>query len=97
MLETIKILLGISGTDKDSLLSALIAQAQSFVVSYCNLPSYDTKLDSIINSIVIEDFNKLGSEGIQSKGYSGLTESYLEDYSPSIYKQLNRHKKIKML
>jgi hypothetical protein len=97
LLDTIKILLGITDTDSDALLNVLIANAQDFIVDYCNLSAYDTALDNIAVKMVIEQYNKRGAEGISSKSYSGISESYTNDYSPTIYTQLNKHRRIKTL
>lgn len=92
MLETIKTMLGISDTSKDNLLNCLIDNAKAFTVSYCGLSAYSTNLDSNTIKMVLEDYNKLGSEGIGNKSFSGLSESYNEDYSPAIYSILKRNR-----
>jgi len=97
MIDNIKILLGITDASKDTLLQLLINDAKDFATAYCNLEIYETKLDNIIIKMVIERFNKLGSEGINSKNYSGISESYADDYNPTIYKQLNKNRRLKML
>lgn len=97
MIDKIKILLGIADTTKDSLLNVLLDNAKDFATDYCNLDDYDTKFDSIIMKMVLESYNKLGAEGTSSKNYSGISESYTDDYSPAIYKQLNKHRHLKML
>lgn len=97
MLTKIKILLGISNTDKDGLLQVLIDDCMAFTVDYCNLLAYDTKLDSVVSSMVMEKYNKLGAEGINSRSFSGISESYNNDYSEAIYRQLNKNRKLKTL
>lgn len=97
MLEKIKILLGISDTDSDALLNILIEEVQAFIIDYCNLTAYGIALDSVAIKMVIEQYNKCGSEGISSKSYSGISESYTDDYSATIYTQLDKHRRIKTL
>lgn len=97
MLEIIKAMLSISDDSKDTLLGYLIDNAQAFVISYCGLSEYTTTLDNIVIKMVLEDFNKLGSEGIASKSFSGMSESYNEDYSAQIYVILNRNKRARFI
>lgn len=92
MLETIKLMLGISDTSKDALLNCLIDNAKAFAVSYCGLAEYSIALDNAVIKMILEDFNKLGSEGISGKSFSGLSENYNEDYSPAIYSILKRNR-----
>ena len=42
--------------------------------------------ETIVNAMVIERFNRLGNEGVQSFSYSGITESYESDYSEAVQK-----------
>lgn len=97
MLEILKAMLGISDTSKDTLLGYLIDNAEAFAVSYCGLSEYTTALDSVVIKMVLEDYNKLGSEGINSKSFSGLSESYTEDYSAAIYTILKRNRRARFI
>lgn len=97
MLEKIKIYLGISDTSKDSLLQLMIDDVRLFAMTYCNIDVYSVILDSIVINMVLERYNKLGIEGISSRSYSGISESYSNDFSPTIYKQLNLHRRIRMI
>lgn len=97
MLENLKVLLGITDNDSDALLNILIAEVQAFIIDYCNILAYDTSFDTITIKMVIELYNKRGSEGINSKSYSGVSENYQSDYSPAIYHQLNRRRRIKVM
>ncbi len=97
MKEKIKALLNIQDTSKDAVLTILIEDAQAFVLDYCNIDTYSVSLDGIVIKMVLESYNKLGAEGVTSKNYSGISESYTNDYSPFIYKQLNKHRRIRMI
>lgn len=81
----------------DEVLSLLIDLAKDFTINYCNLSEYNTALDNVVLKMVSEDFNKLGYEGISSKSFSGISESYTTDYSGEIYKLLNKHRRLKTL
>ena len=94
ILDKIKLLLP---NANDDILSLLIDLAKDFSINYCNLSEYNATLDNIIVKMVLEDFNKLGSEGISAKSFSGISESYITDYSAEIYKMLNKHRHLKTL
>lgn len=97
MIDKIKALLNIQDTSKDALLEVLIDDAKAFVLVYCNIDAYITDLDSIVIRMVLESYNKLGAEGISNRNYSGISESYTNDYSPAIYKQLNLYRRIRLI
>lgn len=83
--------------DRDALLEELIAQAKDFAVQYCHLPQYGEQLDSVVVKMVVEDFNRYGAEGIAARGYSGISESYLTDYSAQTLSALNKFRKIRVI
>ena len=90
MLENLKLLLGNSASEE--LLELLIAQAQNFLLLFCGLSEYDEKYDSLIVRMVVEDFNKMGNEGVKSRSFNGLSETYSEEpYSPLIMSQLRSY------
>ena len=99
MLEKIKLLLGISDEDnsKDDLLELLISNAKDYAVSFCGYDEYNSQFDIIVMKMVVEDYNRLGSEGISSKSFNGISESYVEDYSAGILNSLRRWKKVILL
>lgn len=97
MLDKVKIYLGITDTIKDDLLEVLIEDAINEVVAYCNLKQYDEKLDSTVIKMVLSNYNKLGSEGIDSHSYSGVSESFADGYSKDIVTMLNKHRRVRML
>ena len=76
-------------------LNLLINQCKLIATDYCNLSEYDEKLDEIVKVMVCERFNKLSADGISSHTYSGISESYTDDFSPMIYKSLRKHRKLR--
>lgn len=92
MIDDIQTLTGSSNT---SVLTLLINQCKMVATDYCNLEEYDDKLDEIVKVMVCERFNKLSADGISSQSYSGISESYTDDYSPMIYKSLRKHRKLR--
>ena len=99
MLNKIKLLVGVSPTDEgqNELFEVLIEMAQQEAVEYCHLEEYNEKLNPTIIKMVIEKYNRLGSEGITSQNYSGVSESFAEGYSKDIIASLNRNRKLRMM
>lgn len=97
MITKVKLLLGISDNYQNELLEVLIDNAKSFAVSYCRLNEYNSNLDSAVTRMVIEDYNRMGGEGTDNQTFSGMSESYADDYSEQTYKLLNRFRKIKLI
>jgi ribulose bisphosphate carboxylase small subunit len=97
MLERIKLLLNITDDATDDLLNTLIAMCKEEAYIYCNLPAYDKKLDLIVVSMVIEKYNRMGSEGTTSQSSSGISASYDSFYSDKIVRLLNKFRKVKMV
>ena len=77
-LDTLKTLLQISDDSHDSLLNALVSQCGQ---EYLRRTHQETEDDNIVDAMVVERFNRLGTEGAQSISYSGISESYESDYS----------------
>ena len=76
-IDTLRTLLQIDDS-QDELLGTLVEQCSEEYL----LRTHQTVVDnSIVNAMVVEKFNRLGTEGVQNIGYSGITESYESDYS----------------
>lgn len=90
MLTKLKLLLGITTTDKDSLLELLIEDAQVLVESYVQdyLVLDEPLLQLIVIEIAVERFNKLGAEGMSSQDIEGYKRVYdsssLESYTSKL-------------
>lgn len=81
----------------DDVLSLLVDNAKSYACDYCNLPEYDDSLDSTVFRMVQEDVTKVDSQGMSSESAGGVSVSYTSDYSPMVYKALNKSKKIRLV
>lgn len=96
MFDKINLLLG--GAANEELIELLISQAKSFLLLFCNLSEYNSKYDALIIRMVVEDFNRMGSEGVKSKSFNGLSETFGDDpYSPLLMSQLRSYKRIRTL
>lgn len=98
MLDKIKLLLSMADDDSlDELLQTLISLCKEEAYNYCNLDDYDNKLDYIVVQMVIERYNRIGSEGATSQSSSGINTSYDSFYSDKVTKMLNKHRRIRTL
>ena len=66
-------------------------------MDFCNLDEYSSKLDSAVISMVIERYNKIGTEGASSVSTNGINESYREDYSRPVIKKLIKNRKVRLV
>lgn len=97
MLEKIKLLLNKIDDTEDELLNTLISLCKEEAYIYCNLPAYDTKLDFVVVSMVIERYNRIGSEGTTNQRSSGVSASYDSFYSDKIVRMLNKFRKVRLV
>lgn len=93
MLEDIKLLLGITSTEKDKLLKLLINLATEDARTISRRQDV-TELESIITQMVVFNYNRLGTEGLDSESYSGVSYSYSADYPENILRNLKRFRKL---
>lgn len=91
MLEKILLLIG-ADADQE-LVNLLISNAKAFLLLYCGFSEYSSAYDAIVIKMVVEDYNRLGSEGLSSKSFSGLSETFSDTaYSPLVMSMLNMAK-----
>ena len=96
MFDKISLLLGAAASEE--LIELLISQAKSFLLLFCNLSEYNSKYDPLVIRMVVEDYNRMGSEGVKSKSFNGLSETFNDDpYSPLLMAQLKSYKRLKTL
>ncbi len=100
MLEQIKLLLNKPTTEDeelDKLLKTLITLCEDEATHYCNLSDYDDALDYIVVEMVIERYNRMGSEGATAQTTSGMSTTYDSFYSQKVVRLLNKHRRVRML
>lgn len=95
MLDKIKILLNIQDDAQDELLSTLMGLCREEAYVYCNLLAYNEKLDFVVIQMVIERYNRIGSEGTTSQSSSGVSADYDSFYSDKVVRLLNKYRKVK--
>ena len=62
MLTTIKTLLGITGTSKDTLLNIYIAMVEEEILNYCNIEEMPEGLTNTAIQMVLHKYNQAGTE-----------------------------------
>ena len=97
MLERIKLLLNITDDSKDALLNELIDNATEFAQNYINNDDALDHLTGTLIAMVIYDYNRMGTEGLTSENYSGVSFGYASGYSDDIMKQLRRYRKVRVI
>ena len=97
MLDKLKLLLNIPDDAQDELLQVLISLCKDEAYTYCNLPEYNTKLDGVVIQMVIERYNRIGSEGATQQSSSGVSMTYDSFYSEKVRWMLNKQRKVKMI
>ncbi len=95
MLEKVKTYLGITDNSQDSLLNIQIENAEAAFEAATNRPPAEHS--TVILKMVVEDFNRYGSEGISSLSFGSGAESVLEDYSAALQKQIRKLKRMRVL
>lgn len=97
MLNDIKELLAITNSEKDYLLTLLIEQATQEALKYTHREQITQSLAAAIVKMVVYNYNRLGSEGVDSENYSGVGFSYSADYPASIIRLLTANRKLRTL
>lgn len=92
MVDKLKVYLGITDNSQDALLSILIDNAVTAFEDYTRRDAFD--YDTIIFKMVVEDYNRWGSEGISSLSFGSATEGVLTDYSTGLQRQIRKHKRL---
>ena len=97
MIDNIKLMLGNSASNyTDEQINLAYKRASMEVEAYC-MRELDIELEMIVEEIAVIKLNRMNSEGLASQSYSGVSESYLNDYPQHIKNILNRKRKIKAL
>jgi len=97
MIEEIKLMLGGAASNfSDELIGLCAKQALAEVETYCRR-ALDYELEICAQRIAIIKLNRIGSEGLASQGYSGVSESYIDGYPAEVLAVLNRKRKIKVV
>ena len=97
MLEELKLLLGEAASNyTEAQMGLALKRALAEVEAYTNR-ALDYELESVAVDIAVIKLNRMGSEGLASQSYSGVSESYTDGYPAHILAVLNRKRRIKVV
>ena len=83
MLEDIKTLLGLEGSERDALLQTIISMTTSRLKVLLGVQTVPEELSYIITEIAVVRYNRIGSEGLSSHSVEGESQSWSDtDLAP---------------
>lgn len=94
-LMKLKVLLGITDSTKDALLTLLIEQAEA---DYLDLTHQETTagVEYLILRMAVVRYNLIGCEGMGSQNYNGLAETFA-GYDADLLAAIKAHRKAKII
>lgn len=78
----------------DGKLQEIIDDVTQEVLADTNQSILNTQLESAVISLSVIAVNRLGTEGLASEGYSGVSTSYLDDVPPRVTSILNANRRL---
>lgn len=97
MIEEIKLLLADrAGNYTDAQIGLALKLALAEIEDYCGREA-DKTLELAAEQIAVIKLNRMGTEGLASQSFSGISESFIDGYPDEIIKMLNRKRKLKAL
>ena len=78
----------------DVKLQAIVEDVTQEVLANTNQPILNTQLESAVISLSVIAVNRIGTEGLASEGYSGVSTSYLDDVPPRVASILNANRRL---
>ena len=97
MINEIKLLLGDSAANyTDAQINLCLKMALAEVEAYTRREP-DMVLELVAQRIAVIKLQRLGTDGLASQGYSGVSESYIDGYPSDIVTLLNQKRKIKVV
>ena len=78
----------------DDKLKGIIDDVAIEVLANTNQPILNAQLESAVISLSVIAVNRIGTEGLASEGYSGVSTSYLDDVPPRVVSILNANRRL---
>ena len=78
----------------DGKLQTIIDDVTLEVLADTNQSKLNAQLESAVISLSVVAVNRLGTEGLASEGYSGVSTSYLDDVPPRVASILNTNRRL---
>lgn len=96
MIEEIKLLLGAAANNyTDTQINLVYKMSLNEVEEYTNREA-DEALVFLAERIAVIKLLRMGTEGIASQGFSGVSESYIDGYPADIKEALERKRLVKI-
>lgn len=97
MIEEIKLMLGEAAANyTDAQIGLAYRLSLAEVEEYCKRDA-DATLELVAEQIAVIKLNRMGTEGLASQSFSGVSESFIDGYPAEIQGVLNRKRKIKVV
>ena len=78
----------------DVKLQAIVEDVTQEVLADTNQSELNAQLESAVISLSVIAVNRIGTEGLASEGYSGVSTSYLDDVPPRVASILNANRRL---
>ena len=78
----------------DVKLQAIVEDVTQEVLADTNQSELNLQLSSAVVSLSVIAVNRIGTEGLASEGYSGVSTSYLDDVPPRVASILNANRRL---
>jgi hypothetical protein len=78
----------------DVKLQAIVEDVTQEVLADTNQSKLNAQLESAVISLSVIAVNRIGTEGLASEGYSGVSTSYLDDVPPRVVSILNANRRL---
>lgn len=97
IMEKLEAILGPTGMGnrKFQTLSALVEMCKEEATEYCNLDEYTEKLDNAVVQMVLQRYNRINNEGIESTNASGINEHFSDGYTKDVMSMLRKHRRLR--
>lgn len=98
IIEEIRILLGAASDNfTDAVINLAFKTAVNEVELYTGRAALDDSLTLIAERIAVIKLGRIGTDGITSQSFSGVSENFIDGYPQEIQNILNRKRKIKVI
>lgn len=94
LLEKIKRRSSAAKNESDELLNDLIDETQEEIKEFTHRGDIPPSLEGSLIELVVIKCNRLGTEGISSESFSGVSTSYLNGFPKHIEKKLRKCRKL---
>ncbi|OPF51544.1 hypothetical protein BH721_01355 [Clostridium baratii] len=94
LLEKIKRRSSAAKNESDELLNDLIDETQEEIKEFTHREDITPSLEGSLIELVVIKCNRLGTEGISSESFSGVSTSYLNGFPKNIEKKLRKCRKL---